>query len=82
MLKEYIMAFSKNFDELFIKPEKKGEEWTNKLHELAEKDNKEELYKYIESAKELYVEEREIPVPIPNTEVKPLSADDIYELPC
>ena len=25
---------------------------------------------------------REIPVPIPNTEVKPLSADNTRELPC
>ena len=54
------MAFSKNFNELFIKPDIESEEWDSKIFDYGLAQDVENLTKHLESANELYLEEKQI----------------------
>ena len=54
------MAFSKNFNELFIKPDIESEEWDSKMFDYGLAQDVENLTKHLESANEIYLEEKQI----------------------
>lgn len=54
------MAFSKSFNELFILPDNKSDEWDSKLFEYGYAHDEEKLNKHLESANEIYLEEKQI----------------------
>lgn len=54
------MPFSKSFQELFIIPENESEDWDSKVFEYGEAKDIEKLDEHLASAKELYLEEKQI----------------------
>lgn len=54
------MLFSRNFDELFIKPDKDSKNWNDKAFELLKKGTKNDLTKHLQTANELYIDDHKI----------------------
>lgn len=54
------MAFSKNFNELFVKPDQESKEWNDKVFDYLEQEDIEKLGKHLDTAEELYPEQRQL----------------------